>query len=163
MLVIVVVIDRWRRCRVRRHCGFVVVDFVVRRCLSGREIARSVLCAIGSCWEIEKFEDIIVVVVFVCSGRCCRWQVRRRRGVIGAALCGVLRVSNLADTLRKVVEVDTRWWWCQGESGSVSSWIQGCDRWRRSGWCCVMVDEVSSVENCYVVWYVAFSTMVGER
>jgi len=26
-----------------------------------------------------------------------------------------------------------------------------------------MVAEVASVENCYVVWYVAFSTMLSER
>jgi len=70
------------RCQVRRHCG-VVVDCVVRRCLLvGHENARSVLCGIRGCLEIEKCKEIIVVIVFVGSGCCCRWQVRRRCGIV---------------------------------------------------------------------------------
>jgi len=114
-------------CQVHQHCG-IVVDCAVQCCLSvGHESARSVLCAIKGCWEIEKCKEIIIVVVFVGSGHCCRCQVRRRGGVIGAAVCRVVRGGNRADTLRRSVKVDTRWWWCQGESGSVSGWVRGCD------------------------------------
>jgi len=58
--------------------------------------------------KIQKCKEVIIIVVEVVNGCCCRG------GVIGAAV-----------------------------------WI--------------MVAEVAAVENCYVVWYMAFSTMVFKR
>jgi len=133
-----------------------------------RETAHSVCCAIW-CFLIQKFKEVIVIVIGVIGGCCCRVRRRCSGVIVGVAGCVVWRCRTFeCETARGIC--CAIWCFliqkCKEVIVIVVKVVSGCCC--RCGGVigavgCIMVAEVAAVENCYVVWCVAFSTMGCKR